>query len=276
MAGTTCTCDCHTGPYAPCSTPGGCGSAGCGRQPDWNTHHCRAGQHCKAFDHIAQHPAYITGHVPLCDPCLTAAAQDIGTLVYDYVDLAQLQAPTLSQAADGQPGAKADPPMPIKGAPDALQREIHHVLTTWEVEVRAATRLPDLTPPPQHGAAVQRAATILQPRIRELAALPATAVYPTGCEDPTTDVTGWEAVQHLTRLHARARAMLGRTQRTYWIPGECPNEHCRSRTLYRADPRHERDQPAITCDTCRTQRTPDDYQTYVTTLQWPTTMTAAA
>ena len=174
---------------------------------------------------------------------------------------------TLSQALDTQPHGAADPPMPLRGEPDALQREIHHVTTTWETEVRAACGLSD---PGRDlpGADVQRAVTTLTPRLRQLATLPPTTVYPTGCEDPPTDVAGWEAIHHLQHLHQRARGMLGRTHRTTELPGTCSG--CYTDRLQRVEPRYENDPCLIYCANCHATWTSDEYDRYVTMLVWPT------
>ncbi|MFC0504245.1 hypothetical protein [Micromonospora costi] len=237
---------------------------------------CISGDRCKGYDHLAKHPAWTDPYCALCEACLAAARRDVRTLLYDWLDLAQMQAPSLSQAINPQPGAHRDPPMPLRGEPDALQREIHHVLTTWETEVRNAAGLADLPPLAQHGAAVQRAVTVLEPRLRLLAMLPPTAVYPTGCEDPATDVAGWEAVAHLSRLRARARSMLGWTFRSRWVPGDC--WACEGRDaddldgpLYRAEPRYEEDDCEVWCDRCGEHRPAADYDEYVRTLRWPGT-----
>ncbi|MEU3452154.1 hypothetical protein ABZ671_00725 [Micromonospora sp. NPDC006766] len=239
------------------------------------TRPCISDTHCKGYDRTTRQPAWTGSHRdPYCDPCLAAASRDLGTLLYDWLDLEQQQMPTLSQAPSGQPNRHRDPPMPLRGAPEALQREIHHALTTWETEVRAVCRLADLPALTRQGPAVQRAITILRPRIRLLAALPATDVYPTGCEDQPTAVTGWEAVQHLQRLRARARAMLGWTHRSRWVPGDC--WACDGRDtddldgpLYRAEPRYEGDESLVFCDRCQQHRSEADYDTYLLTLRWP-------
>lgn len=235
---------------------------------------CVSDRHCKAYDHLAKQPAWTTPGHPLCDVCLDTAARDTSLLVVDWYDLEQQQYPSLSQAMNAQPGARRDPPMPLRGEPEALQAEIHHVLTTWETEVRAAARLADLPPLHRHGAAVQRAVTVLKPRMRLLASLPPVDVFPAGCEDTPTTMAGWEAVHHLQHLRARARAMLGWTYRSRWVPGDCWT--CDGRDaddldgpLYRAEPRYEGDESLVYCDRCGQHRTELDYHTYLTTLEWP-------
>lgn len=227
---------------------------------------CASAERCRAYNPANRQPAYV-GPAYLCDPCLTAAERDVRTLVYDYVDLAQLQTPVLSQALDAQPRGKAAPPMPLNGAAEALQAEIHHVLTTWETEIRAAAQLADPPTGQRPGAEVQRAVTILAPRLRQLAQIEA-VVYPTGCEDEPADMCGWQAIHHLQQLHQRARAMLGRTHRTTQLPGTCTS--CGLDELHRDEPRYEADPCDVYCRNCDTTWTHNDYQQYVTMLVWPT------
>jgi hypothetical protein len=249
---------------------------------------CNNGTHCPGWN--GQHAEPTTD--PLCLACLDRAERDIRGLVYDYVDLAQLHAPSLSQAPTDRASGTREAPMPIAGHVDALQAEIVHVTTTWEAELRVAQRLPDpetlapladwhttlSRPTPvakvRPGAAVQRAIGIIGPRVRALSLLPATAVCPTGIEDDPTDLQGWEAVQHLQRLHGRARHMLGRTRRTFWIPGEC--WACDARPtpgvdgpLWRSEPRDADDPMQVGCSPCGAQRQYADYEAYQQTLLWP-------
>lgn len=253
-------CRCHTGLFAVCDTVGGCETAGCA--PTWDDQYCRSGDRCPGFNHVDKHPAHASVRDPLCNGCLTATEQAVRTLLYDWVDLEQLQAPTLSQALNMQPSGKAAPPMPLNGQAEALQAEIVHVLTTWETEVRAATGLPDTPHVRRGGPNVQRAVQILAPRIRQLAAIPATAVYPTGPRDNPTDLTGWQAAHHLQALHQRARGMLGRTHRTRQLPGTCPTCHA---DLHQDDPRTPEDPTPVYCaQHCGWQTTRDDYEQWMT------------
>jgi hypothetical protein len=255
--------------------------------------HCRNDTRCRAYDATTGRAAP-TGRTPLCDPCLTAAGHGLRALLWDLLDLAQLHTPSLAQPLGQHGGAHRDPPMPLAAGPEALTAEIVHVLTTWETEIRAVCGLHEpathgpaapwhttITRRPAHarqrpGAAAQRAIAVLAPRIHDLARLPPTAVYPTGCEDTPTDMDGVDAVQQLTRLHHRARALLGRTRRTFWVPGECAL--CGANPtpgvdgpLYRSEPRQAGDDPPIWCDHCGGWRTDADYRRYLTMLVWPTT-----
>ncbi|MEV0214279.1 hypothetical protein [Micromonospora sp. NPDC050695] len=238
--------------------------------------HCVSDTRCRAYDRLAKPPAAAPVTTsPLCDDCLTAAERDVSNLVYDYVDLEQLQAPSLSQALNMQPSGKAAPPMPLNGGAEALQAEIVHVATTWEDVIRDHARLSARnTQPRRPGAQLDDAIRVLLPRLRQLANLGATDVYPTGCEDPVTDMAGWEAIHHLQHLHQRARGMLGRTHRTTHLPGTCSG--CGLDELHRDDPREPDDPCDVYCNNCHTAWPHTDYQQYVTQLVWPIRAQVAA
>ena len=226
-----------------------------------DTRTCVSDTHCRNYDRTTGQADWTAG-CPLCGTCLDTAERDTRNLLYDWLDLEQLQAPSLSQAINMQPAGKAAPPMPLNGSAEALQAEIVHVLTTWETEIRAACRLSDTPPVRRGGPNVQRAITILAPRMRQLANLPATAVHPTGPEDDPEDRAGWEAVHHLTELHRRARSMLGRTHRTRTVPGTCPTCHT---NLHQDDPRHPEDPTPIYCaQQCGWQLHHDQYEQWMT------------
>lgn len=251
---------------------------------------CRGERGCKAYGRdVANQPALTDD--PLCDACLDCARPDIRALVYDYLDLAQLHETSLSQAISEKTAGSKESPMLLAGQVEELQAEILHVTTTWEGEVRSAANLttgrrlpvPAWATTRSHplplvrvraGAAVQRALGILLPRLRNLSLLPAVAVRPAGIEDDPEDVAGWEAVHHLQSLHGRARAALGRTRRTFWIPGECWS--CDARPvrgvdgpLYRSEPRRFEDPMEVRCDKCGAIRPYPDYEHYMTGLLWP-------
>lgn len=253
--------------------------------------YCASDERCRVYDSIAKHAAHI-GPVPLCDACLTPATRDVRTLVYDYVDLAQLQIPSLSQAMDAQPRGKAAPPMPLRGEPEALQREIHHVTTLWAAELRrehqlATRQRPYIVgawhttatnppPPPRRldGGEVQEAVATIAPRLRDLAALGPRTVFPAGSDDAPEDMAGWEAVHQLQHLRQRARSMLGWTRRVTHLPGTCSN--CGLDELRRDEPRYPEDPCDVYCNQCGTTWDNDSYNQYVTMLVWPTRQGAAA
>lgn len=232
---------------------------------------------CRGYDFAGKHPAYVDGNHVFCNPCTAGYSRGIRMLPYDYLDLEQLQAPSLSQAMDAQPGSRKAPPMPMAAAPEALQAEIRYVLTLWEYELRLRLRMLHSTtvivgawhttasnppPPPKvrPGLEVQRAAEFLAQRINTLARIEPITVYPSGCDDPPTDMAGADAVLHLSNLHRRARSMLGRTHRTTTVPGSCSS--CGGE-LWRDEPRYEQDPCDIYCNNCGVTWTYDEYDRYV-------------
>lgn len=251
---------------------------------------CASGLACKAPDDTPKRG-------PLCDHCLDGAGRDIRGLVYDFLDLAQLQEPAMSQAPSETSGGSREAPMPLSGHVEALQAEIVHVLSVWEYELRIACRLSNpktfaplwrtavydgidfvrrnpATYKARAGKIVQRAAAIIAPRLDRLAALPAVTVCPTGIEDEPVPMTGWEAIHQLQDLHGRCRGVLGRTTRKFWIPGEC--WHCGAHPvrdvdgpLFRSEPRHHEDPMEVHCARCDATRGYRDYETYMSTLLWP-------
>lgn len=121
---------------------------------------------------------------------------------------------------------------------------------------------------------IQRAVGIVAPRLERLANLPAITVCPTGIEDQPVGMFGWEAIHHLQQLHGRARGMLGRTTRRFWIPGDC--WACGARSvpledgpLYRSEPRQYDDPMQVSCARCGRYRPYADYEHFQTNLQWP-------
>lgn len=255
-----------------------------------DTRTCQADIHCKQYDRTAGH-AFPTDR-PLCDTCIEWRQPDIRALVFDYLDLAQLHEASMSQAITEKTGGSREKQMLIVGHVEALQAEIVHVLTTWEYEVRVAAHLSDPTALVQHpdwhttiskpvpdpkmraGALVQRAVGILAPRLTLLSRLPATVVCPRGVEDDPAEVAGWEAVLQLSGLHSTCRSVLGRTRRTFWIPGEC--WHCDARPalgvdgpLLRSEPMQFEDPMQVSCNHCHASRPYPDYEQYMATLMWP-------
>lgn len=259
-----------------------------------DTRTCHNGTRCPGWD--GQHAA--PTHQPYCEPCLDRHRADIGRLLYDYLDLAQLHEASLSQApAEHTSGGGHESPTLLADHVEALQAEIVHVVGLWEHALRAALQLPN----PQTwvplwnrhvydhirltdrtttirgarpGHIVQRATTLITTHLDRLARLDTITVCPTGIEDPPTPITGPEAVQQLAALHWRARGYLGRTVRTFWIPGECwscPARPARDLPgpLYRSEPRAEGDPLYIHCHPCGATRPYEDYQHYQLMLLWP-------
>jgi hypothetical protein len=261
-----------------------------------DTRICLSETRCKAYDPVGKHACPTTD--PLCPACLDDAGRHTRSLVYDYLDLAQLHEAAMSQAITEKTAGSKEKQMLLVAHVEALQAEMVHVATTWEYEVRVAAHLSDpsvLTPiadwhttlskppPPakmRGGAQLQRAVGILGLHLRALSLIPATAVCPTGAEDDPVDVAGWEAVLQIAGLHGRAKSTLGRTRRTFWIPGEC--WACKAKPvqgvdgpLLRSEPLRFEDPMQVGCDRCHATRPYPDYEIYMTGLLWPDTPTDA-
>jgi hypothetical protein len=261
-----------------------------------DTRTCLNDTTCQQYDRQAGH-AWPTSK-PLCDACLDHAEPAITGLVYDYLDLAQLHEASMSQAINEKTsGGGHESPILIAGNVEALQAEIVHVTTTWEHALRAVCQLsnPGTFAPlwrttvydhlnlttraaslrsARAGALVQRAVGIITPRLSLLAGLPAVTVCPTGIEDEPTLVHGWEAIQHLQHLHRQARSVLGRTIRSFFIPGDC--WQCGARPtdgvdgpLGRTEPRCEGDPMQVHCTRCTAVRPYADYEHMQQHLMWP-------
>jgi hypothetical protein len=182
---------------------------------------------------------------PLCDRCLEVLSGEVWALVYDYADLEQMLA-----VAGGRRAAMVtesrEPPVPYNVHADALQHDIWHALVTWEVILREWVNAP-LQPHSErvrHGYAVQRAAAFIRPRIATLSRLPPT---------PGDELTGLDAIETLTALHRRAKAMLGLTKRVEIMPGQCRG--CKGNSL-----RRESGSETVYCSACEMTETWDDYQ----------------
>jgi hypothetical protein len=171
---------------------------------------CQAGDRCRMRD--AQTGLAYPQH-PLCQWELEAAERDTRALVLDYRDLEQQLPPSLGSWSDGQRRGKSTP-LPIRGHVLDLQIEIHWVTSVWADVLRDRERLSDLPGNVRDGWAVQRAVTVLAPRLHLLAEVPPTAMwdYPTSTPgDRCTEVPGWQGVLDLMSLHQRARSALGLT-----------------------------------------------------------------
>jgi hypothetical protein len=189
--------------------------------------------------------------------------------VWTYGDLEQLQLPSLGNRGDGQPGASDEHRTPLNLAAEALQAEIHRVLTTWEDVVRERERLSDsVTSQVRAGWAVQAAAQILRPRVRLLARIgPVTLVdYPEVDDDQAhrlgslvySEVPGWRGVLDFARLHRRAQHQLGLTAVR---PETCDGVPCRScdlKALFR-----EPGEDSVRCGGCGDRYTAGQYRDWV-------------
>lgn len=233
--------------------------------------HCAAGERCSAFDRRERLAAELQGPGPLCDPCISAGERAVGALVLDYRDLESHLPPSLGVWGDGQPRGSGELRVPMRLAVEALQAEIHWLLTAWEQVVRERERLSDsVTRGVRAGWAVQAAAQILQPRVRLLALLGAVefAGYPSLDDSESyrwmgiehAEVPGWRGVLDLVRLHQRAFRLQGLSaaapEPIDGVP--CKNIECDEKDLYR-----ELGNDGVFCGSCGKRYTQEEYESWV-------------
>lgn len=228
-----------------------------------DTSRCAAGMRCRAYQYDVG-PAQLYTSVPLCDSCVAYAQTTIRQLRHDWADLAQHIART-SRPGEVISGSR-DAPIPIRVDVEALQAEIVHVLTTWEMILRRHERL---SPPPpgrvRPGYAVRRASDLLRLMAPIVATIPPTPVRPTGATDDIELVSGAQALLELPHLHDRAMHALGLTDITTDLPGRCTNCGV-ALTDSRVDPRtalHRLNgNDTVMCRVCGNRTTYDDYTKY--------------
>lgn len=228
---------------------------------------CSSSDRCVFFDRQRQLPGEIESGW-LCEGCLSAGERAVSALPFDYVSLEQLQIPSLGVWGDGQPSAGDEHPIPLNLSAEALQAEIHRVVTTWEEIVRDRDRLSaSVNKGVRAGWAVQAAVQILQPRIRHLAAIgPVELVgYPALEDDEPRrfrtieyqELPGWRGVLDFSRLHRRAQRVLGLTTPRHERVERVPCARCDLVSLYRV-PGDDR----VWCgnDECRAIFSLDDFR----------------
>lgn len=226
---------------------------------------CVADDRCRAYDRARRTAALLETALPLCMPCLDGAQLDVGRLLWDYQDLANI-IPRLGGGGEVVSGSK-ERPTPLRLDVEALMAEIRHVTTTWEHVARDVDSLSD---PVEHGVrggwAVQTAVQVLQPRVYRIAAVEKVEVFPTGVEDESEPMSGAEGLLALVDLHRAARRKLGLTRKTNEVWGACPS--CGLGTLMHDDGRYQtalaRDDgdEVVYCRACDEWMTWDEYERY--------------
>jgi hypothetical protein len=222
---------------------------------------CLASERCIGFDRREGRAVELEGRLPLCEGDLLASERAVPALVLDYRDLEQHLPPSLGVWGDGQPASRDDHPVPLNLAVEACQREIWHVLTTWEEIVRERERLSDsVTRQVRAGWAVQAAAQILTPRVRLLAAIGPVLLcgYPSLDEDELqryegieySDVPGWRGVVDFTRLHDRARSLQGLAETFPTLCRGVPCPGCDMVAMYRLPVREAKQEILYRCGAC--------------------------
>jgi len=111
MAGTTCTCDCHTGPYAACSTPGGCGTTGCTRDTPGTCPAC--------YRRDAEHGL-------VCEPCRNWLPAALYSIDEKYRRLPDVLVPS-GTTTDAKVAGSREPAAPLNlDAEDLLTRVVRN------------------------------------------------------------------------------------------------------------------------------------------------------
>lgn len=216
---------------------------------------CVAYEHCRGFDPTTRTPAPTWGN-PLCEDCLRACHHVVAVLlIYDYVDLEQHIGP--STGTGEHVSGTREAPIPLSLGIEALQRQIWLLTTTWEQVLRDVDSLAEPQGRVRDGYAVQRAITIIEPRIERLAKIPLTDVMPEGPDAPPEPHSGAEGLLAMASLHGRVRAALGLTRLVHSIPGEC--SCCGLPALRRDD-----GTDTVYCAGCYAWMTIDEYARYAT------------
>lgn len=206
---------------------------------------CVLAEECSVYDRTAQLPG-IARSTPLCEGCRRRSESELNLLRYDYVDLSQL-----IPARDGHSDAKIARPKPASKPTIDLQvftlrGEIAYALRVTEVALRVY--LGDRVPaelPVREGFAMDNSIRYLQPRVDELAGMPATEAHWRLSGTVTETLSGPEVLLLLGRLHHRARKICGLEPMTITVPGMCPS--CSTASLRRKDD----DDDKIWCIHCR-------------------------
>ena len=206
---------------------------------------CHNAERCVAYDRATKTAPWVD-RCPLCEDCLAVTARDIRRLPHDHNDLEDhLWLDQLGQHLDSQPIGCGETPMPMAGHVDALQRQIVHVIGTWDEIMRDRCGL--------SGAG----ADLLAAHVERLAMLGPQVINGPTRHDPPVEQTGLDAIADLRHLHRRALAVTGITSDTRRLPGYCPKRTCGYPGL-----RHDNGSDQVHCVRCGHVQTLDDYDRY--------------
>ncbi len=252
-------CDCHTGPYRPCSEPGGCGHT-----------------HETTYTPIG---APIEAQIGLCETCGRITADDIAHLPLDYSALCQ--AALLGATAGNFSEVVASTrelPIPICLTFDTLAEQILTEVTTFVEPVAEALSIDwdDMSRPLQQSrfgpspryrkqVVFDMAASLLSNAITTLLTLPSWEyrMWDNG-ELAEVEVDGLTAALGLSALHRAARCALGLTRYSLHLAASCPG--CGSQALVR-----QAGADGAYCTACRARWSDLDYerQTLVLAAEHP-------
>jgi hypothetical protein len=241
-------CACHTGPYRPCSEPGGCG----------HTH--------ETIDSVRG--AAIEAVAGLCPTCERITADDIACLPVDYASLCQA---AIIGATAGNfselVASTRELPIPICLTFDTLAEQILCEVTTFVEPVAEALsidwdamsspiRQTRFGPSPRYRKQVvfDMAASLLSGSISTLLTLPVWEyrMWDNG-ELTEVEVDGLTAALGLAALHRAARCALGLTRYSQRMTASCPG--CGSAALVR-----QAGADGVYCTACRARWSDLDYE----------------
>lgn len=211
---------------------------------------CLLGENCSVFDRVTKTPG-LSLHNPLCEGCHSKAKRELNLLRYDYVDLSQLipKRDVQSEARIARPKPSSKPPIDM--AVFTLRSRIAGVCVGVEVVLRQRLGMLHSGPlPAREGYALTAAIRYLEPRICDVARLPAMAGD--FC-DEGDDFDGPQIILFFSTLHARARKVCGLEPRTVRVPGFCPS--CSVPALQRLDD----DEDRLWCSYCSARMSRVEY-----------------
>lgn len=253
-----CACDCHVGPYTPCTVPGGCG-------------------------HLHTGPTELVGagiEVPrgLCITCELINADDIAQLTTDYVSLYDAQSLGMVGNWREVVASTRDLPIPISLTFTTLAEQIAYETLTfvepvaevlgidWDTRSRPQLRSRyGQAPEYRKQVAFEIAAQLLSNAIPTLLALPVVDYYLwDGNHVAAFECDGLDAALGLASLHHAARATLGLTRLSVQLPTPCPA--CGFAALVR-----EAGRDGVHCTGCLARWSEIDYQrqTLITITDYP-------
>jgi len=196
---------------------------------------CFLGENCSVFDRHSKTPG-ISLRNPLCEGCRNRARRELNLLRYDYVDLSQLIAKSdrLSEAKISRPKPESSPTIDL--AVFTLRSEIAESVDAAALALRHHLGSPEFCLQMREGYALSDAIHYLDPRVDDLALLPASAQVWVGEEYAW--LSGAELLVRFGALHRRSRRVCGVDPATIAVPGVCP--FCAVPSLRRYDDDPER------------------------------------
>lgn len=219
---------------------------------------CVLGIQCSVFDPVEQLPG-VAYAAPLCEGCRRRAESHLNLLRYDYVDLSQLvpRAERRAEVRIARPKPASSPPLNM--GVFGLRARIAWVVLLAEQalrehvgELHAALPLPV-----REGYALDTAVRYLQPRVDQLAVLPATSAYWDVAGEQRVELDGAGVLAVFGVLHRSARKACGLDAAVITLPGDCPK--CRASSL-----RRSADEPGkVWCVHCRVTLTGAEYLQHV-------------